>query len=356
MRRLAMMVLLVAFGGCRKPTAPEARVLPDVLRVRVRVTRPAAVDLAGMAPLVGTLRPWQHAVLSARVSGDVLSLAIERGDRVEKGKLLGALRVPGLPQQAAAAIANGVVAEAAWSEQKEISDRVKSVASANSAAVSAQEVALAAARAETARAKVLAARAEASRASALMSDARVVAPFDGVIVNRFVDAGSSVGAGDKLVELADISTLRLVLDIPERLIFLAHTGASVAVILPALGDRRVDAKISRFAPALDAATRSLRVEIDLHNDGSLFAGTEARVRFTDAQGKVLTIPAGALVVDAKGIFVFLVRDGRAIRRPIEIGADDGARVEVRRGLTADDEVVVGGGGLLADGDSIEVAR
>jgi len=356
MRRLAVMVLLMVLGGCRKPSSPEAHVRPDVLRVRVRVTRPAALDLAGMAPLVGTLRPWQHAVLSARVSGDVLSLAIERGDRVEKGKLLGALRVPGLPQQAAAAIASGVVAEAAWSEQKEISDRLKSVASANSAAVSAQEVALAAARAETARAKVLAARAEASRASALMIDARVVAPFDGVIVNRLVDAGSSVGSGDKLVELADISTLRLVLDVPERQTFLARMGAPVTVTIPALGERRIDAKISRFAPALDAATRSLRVEIDLKNDGSLFAGTEARVRFGDAQGKVLTIPADALVVDAKGSFVFVARDGKAVRLPIEVGSDDGARVEVRKGVTADDEVVVGGGGLLADGDSIEVAR
>lgn len=58
----------------------------------------------------------------------------------------------------------------------------------------------------------------------------------------------------------------------------------MVVTMSSQGDRRIDTKVSRFAPALDAATRTLRIEIDVANDGTLFAGAEARVRFSAAAG------------------------------------------------------------------------
>lgn len=350
-------VLAAATSSCRNGSpSPEATVSPDMLRVRVRVVHPTVSEVGASTPIVGTLRPWRRAILSARVAGDVTALSVERGDRVTKGKLLGELRVPGLPQQVASAIANEEVAEAMLVEQKDVADRMKGVAAANSSAVSSLEVSGANAKASTAAARLQAAKADATKASAMLSDARILAPFDGVIVARLVDPGTSVGPGDKLIEVAEVATLRLVVDVPERDTGLVSPDAPVVVTVPSLGDRKIDAKISRFAPALDAATRTLRIEIDVANDGTLFAGAEARVRFAARAGKVLTIPDDALVVGAGGTFAFIAKDGKAKRVPIKTGVDDGARVEVRQGLSAEDDVIVGGGGLLDDGAPVEIAR
>lgn len=348
---------VVATASCKNGgPAPEANVRSDALRIRVRVVHPTTADFGAGTPLVGTLRPWRRAILSARVAGDVTALSVERGDRVAKGKLLGELRVPGLPQQVASAVASEEVAEAMLVEQKDVADRMKSVAAANSSAVSSLEVSGASAKATTAAAKVQAAKAEAAKASAMLSDAKIIAPFEGVIVARLVDPGTSVAPGDRLVEIAEVATLRLIVDVPERDTGLVRPDAPVIVTVPSLGDRRIDAKVSRFAPSLDAATRTLRIEIDIANDGTLFAGAEARVRFAAPSGKVLTIPDDALVVGAGGMFAFVARDGKAKRVAIQTGTDDGARIEVRQGLYPDDDVIIGGGGLLDDGAPVEVAR
>lgn len=351
-------VLAVALVACRRESTPlTSTVRADALRVRVRVVHPTTAALHGATSLPGTLRPWRRAVLSSRLAGDVLAINVDRGDRVAAGAPLGALRVPGLSQQVAVAVASEEVAQAMLLEQADVADRMKSVAMASSAAVSSLEVSAARAKAVTAQAKAQAAKAEVTKASSMLGDARFVAPFEGVVVARMVDSGTSVASGDKLVEIADVSALRLVVDVPESDLRLVRASAPVVVDVPASGIDRLEAKVARFSPSLEMATRTLRLEIDLPNgDGRLFAGSEARVRFVDRLGSVLTIPDDALVVSPTGTFAFVASAGKAKRVPVQLGADDGASVEVRTGLSPDDEVIVGGGGLLDDGALVEVAR
>ncbi len=352
-----LIVLTLCVMGCRARSDARPNVRTQAVTLRVRTVKPTQEDVALSSPLIGTLRPWKQSVLASRVAGDVVALSVERGDRVKRGQSLGSLRVPGLTQELAATVAIAEVEEASLAEQVEIADRTKRVATANAAAVSLQEVAMSSAKAKTAAAKLRAAQVAATHIRSLLSDAQIVAPFDGVVLVRYVDPGTSVAAGMRLVEVADVDTFRLFVDVPERETPLVTLKAPVAVRFPSLGERQLEAVVSRFAPALDPTARTLRVEIDLKNEGTLVAGMEARVRFRERDAKdSLTLPADTLVLQAEGTFVLVVRNGKTARVPIQVGFDNGAKFEVRQGLDAAEEVIVGASSLLEEGTPVEVVR
>jgi RND family efflux transporter MFP subunit len=327
------------------------------MAVRVRAVKAKREKIAVGTVLIGTLEPFERATLASRATGDLAAVLVDRGDRVTSGQLLAFVRVPGLPQQAAAAEAARKLAEAEAASHDELASRARTVAAVNSAAIAPQELAIAEERATAAKAKIDVAAAEAMRVGAVAADARILSPYDGVVVSRLRDPGASVSSGTPVVEVAEIDKLRLVVDVPERDARFVKEGSPVIIALPTLGDRSLPAKVSRFAPVLQSSTRMLRAEIDVANDGSLVAGLDARVRFVDAtKADALTIPDDALSFDHETPVVYVARDSRAHRVSVKTGYDDGNQVEVVDGLSGDEEVLVGSAGILREGTEVEVTR
>lgn len=352
-------VLALGAGGCSerpRPAEAQARtVTAAALRVRgVPATR-GQVDAASL--LVGRLDPYERATLAVRLAGVLREVRADVGDRVHAGQVLATLQVPGLAAQAEAAVATSEAARRETELRDDAAGRAASVADRNRAAISEQEVLSARQSAGAAQARSSAAGAEARRLRDLVNDTRLVAPFDGVVVARRRDRGTSVSPGDVVLEVARVDLLRIRLDVPEAQSAFVRAGGPVTVTLPTLGGRRLDATISRFAPALDARTRMLPVEIDVPNaDGALVGGARAEVRLGGEGREAVLVPSEALLREGAESVLYIA-DGQVARRRVVVsGYDSGVQCEIREGVAAGDVVLVGGRGLLRDGVAVEVAR
>jgi RND family efflux transporter MFP subunit len=351
---------LLALLHCSRPQTTEHLAQPSSTLAPLRL-RGVPVERRRLEPqmtLVGRLAPYERAEMSARAAGIVIELRVELGDRVRAGQVLAVLQVPGLRAQVEAAAAETDAARQEVAVRDDTTARAQAVKQRNPAAIADQELRTAEGSLASARARASAKAADARRLSDLFADTRLVAPFDGAVVARYKDRGASVRAGDVLLEVARLDPLRLRLEVPEALAGLIQVGAPVRVVLPALGGRRVEAAISRFARALDPRTRMLPTEIDLKNaDGALVAGVHAEVRLLRGpQEAALVVPAEAVLTEAGEPVVYVADGGVARRRQVRRGYDSGLLTEIDEGLQAGEVVLLGGRGLLRDGVSVEVAR
>ncbi|HQY65514.1 MAG TPA: efflux RND transporter periplasmic adaptor subunit [Polyangiaceae bacterium] len=355
--------LLLGGVGCNPSRKAEASVETNEAmpapRLRLRVVRPRKEASSGERVLPGVLLPWQRAQLGARVAGELTRITVDRGDHVERGQLLATIGIPGLAEDVERAHAHRRTAQAELSSLEDQRQRVAKAVDAGPAGVIAEgEIAALDAKVEAAKARIASAAAELGHGGAMLADTRIVAPFTGTVAARRVDRGSALSAGSIIVEVVDVSTLRMTFDVPERDAAAVKVGQRVTVIVPALRDRRVDAKIARFAPALDEATRTLRVEADVPNvEGAMLAGVSARAAIDlGSRGEVLVLPADAVIQVVGEAFVYVMDGAVARKRKVVIGYDRGPFVEISSGLKGDEEIVTGGRGLVRDGAACEVAR
>jgi RND family efflux transporter MFP subunit len=346
--------------GCSERSASDsgdaAPVAAAAIRVRGVAAKKARIE-AGAA-LVGRLEPYERATLAVRLAGTIREMGVDVGDRVRAGQLLARLTVPGLSAQAAGAVAASEAAKRETEMREDVAGRTATIAQKNRAAISEQEVVTARNEVATAQARATSASAEARRLRELVSDTRVVAPFDGIVVARPKDRGTSVSAGDVVLEVARVDQLRIRLEIPEAQAGSVRLGAPVVATLPTLGGRRIEATVTRFAPALDARTRMLPAEIDVPNpDGALVGGVRAEVRLKNQTREgVLVIPSEALLHEGSETVVYVMESGVARRRVVRPGYDNGLTAEIQEGVAEGDVVLVGGRGLLRDGVGVEVAQ
>jgi len=192
---------------------------------------------------------------------------------------------------------------------------------------------------------------------------RVVAPFDGIITARNTDVGALVQAGDnsgpkELFHIAAIQTLRVYIPVPEVYAESVKTGEKVKLTLDAFPREVFTGTVVRNADAIDVASRTLNVEVDVDNpSGRLLPGAYAFVhlRVPSSTGAV-TIPSNTLLFRSEGLRAGVVRDGHVELTPISIGQDYGSAVEVLSGLTPHDAVIVNPSDSLANGTAVSVAN
>jgi RND family efflux transporter MFP subunit len=206
------------------------------------------------------------------------------------------------------------------------------------------------------------AQANQKQYTALSGYTRIVAPFAGVITNRYADTGALVAAGTAsstqaipVVRLAETSVLRLVLPIPESIAAEIQVGDPVKVHVQAL-DRDIQGKVARFADSLDLQTRTMDTQIDVENrNGSLMPGmyTETFLSLREKKN-VLTIPLEAVNRDGEDATVLAVDAGNVIEeRHVRLGLEDEKRVEVISGLGDGDHVVIGNRSEFHGGQKIQ---
>ena len=227
------------------------------------------------------------------------------------------------------------------------------------AAQSAVQAAEARVASAVARKETAVARAAAHAMRAIF--ATLTSPYESAVVTaRYLDVGALVEAGDSmLVKIADVTRLRLVLAVPERQVAHVRPGTQVEVRLDALPGRTLKAAVTRVGGALDARSRTLPVEVELDNAArELQPGMYARLTMTLApKAPSVTVPGGALLTTLAGDpYVFVVVEGKAQRREVRLGLDDGSRVEIVEGLAEGERVILGRPTALRDGDAVEVVR
>jgi RND family efflux transporter MFP subunit len=203
-------------------------------------------------------------------------------------------------------------------------------------------------------------RANVDRLEQLQSFERILAPVDGVITARNTDIGALIQADTtapkEIFHLSAIQKLRIYIPVPEVYGSSVKTGDTVEVTLDAFPGQNFTGTLVRNANAIDAASRTLNVEVDVDNSsGRLMPGAYAFVHFKVAPTSgAVTIPSNALLFRAEGLRVGVVRNSRVALLPITIGQDYGSEVEVLSGLTARDAVIVNPSDSLANGAQVQV--
>ena len=200
-------------------------------------------------------------------------------------------------------------------------------------------------------------RAEAERAQAMAAYARIVAPFDGTVTRRGIDTGhlTTPGAGgEPLFVVTRSGVVTISVGVPETEAARVDVGDRAQVRLQALEGKTFDGTVARTAWALDAPTRTLRVEIDLANpDRALRPGLYAYATIiAEERENALSVPAPAVVSDGGKTFCVTVADGHARRVEVKAGLSDGKRTEIVSGLGPDDLVVETNAATLADGEPV----
>jgi RND family efflux transporter MFP subunit len=188
----------------------------------------------------------------------------------------------------------------------------------------------------------------------------VVAPFAGVITRRNVDVGDLIdagGAGRALFMLTQTDPLRVYVNVPQSYAQLIKPGQEVSVTQAELLGQTFHGKVARTSASIDAATRTMQIEVSLPNrDGTLLPGAYVQVSLPLQSGKALTIPTNALLFRGEGMRVAVVDSGSRVRlHPIKIGRNYGETVEVLDGVVGSDQLVLNPSDSLAEGDQVTIA-
>jgi len=209
-----------------------------------------------------------------------------------------------------------------------------------------------------AAASIKVARSEARRVRALQNFATIVAPYDGVITRRHVDVGDLTepgSHGQPLFAVARDDIVRITVSVPEMYATEVGPGDQAKIRLQALAGKVFEGKVTRTSWTLDAKNRTLRTEIDLENPkGTLRPGLYAYATIiVEEHPGVLTVPSTAIVREDSRTFCVAVADGKAVRKPVSVGLEDGTRAEIRSGLQENEAVVKAYASSLADGQVVQ---
>jgi len=213
----------------------------------------------------------------------------------------------------------------------------------------------------SAAASIKVARSEARRVQTQQNFATIVAPYDGVITRRHVDVGDLTEPGSHglpLFVVARDDVVRITVGVPEMYATEVESGDRVLVHLQAITGKDFEGKVTRTSWTLDAKNRTLRTEIDVPNPkGTLRPGLYAYATIVvEEHPDVLTVPTTALVRQDSRTFCVIVSDGKAVRKPVILGLEDGTRAEIRSGLQGTEAVVKAYASSLADGQLVQVIQ
>ncbi len=404
---LVLLVVAVAFSACggsrgqSKPPAAQAQATPEA----VQVTTAAAIvrDLPQYIEATGSLGADEQTDVAPTVAGRVVAVGVDLGSYAQKGTVLvrlddadARLRLTQLQAQAAQAqsavrqaeakiglrpgqpfdparvaevgaaraayelaekqltrqarlLESGDVSRSAYDQQKAQRDQLQQQYEAQLAAARQNYAGI-----QTARSAAEAAQAQVAQAEKAIRDAVVYAPISGYVSERPADVGEYVTTSSKIATIVRTNPLRLRIDIPEQFISVVQTGQSVSVTTSAYADRSFAGRVARISPNVAPTSRTLTVEAEVDNGQNLLKpGQFATVRILLPQGQsAVLIPVRAVRTAENTSRVFVVNNGRAEERVVQLGQAEGDLVEIKSGVREGEVVATSNVEQLKDGIEI----
>ena len=337
----------------------------------VETAKVVAQALQKTVTIPGDLTPYQGVNLSARVSGFVEALTVDRGSWVKRGQRLATISAPELRAQRAEAEAKlqAVRAQEAEAQARMVSaqstyERLKA-ASSTPGVVAGNDLEIAERGLDAARAHVNALKSSGSAAEAAVKAVseieaylELTAPFDGVITERNAHPGSLVGPSTgALLRIEQVARLRLTVPVPEAYVGVITRGTTVEFGVSAFPDQTFQGVIARPAHSLDMKTRSMLVELDVNNPKQVLApGMFAEVQWPVSRAQAsLFVPRTAVVRTSERQFVVRVRNGVAEWVDVRRGELNGDVIEVFGDLREGDIVIRRGNDEIRPGTKIATA-
>ena len=401
----ASLLLLAACGGGSKASNTQpANVAAAPAAVDVTTTAAITRELPRFFEATGSFIADEQTDVSPSISGKVVAIGVELGSYVKRGQMIVRLddndsrirldQTQAQLQQAQAAVRQAEAKIGLRPGQAFDPVRVADVGSARVALELAEkqlrrferlietgdvsrssydqqkaqrdqlqqqyEVALTRARQDyaavsAARAGVLNAETQVAQARRNLSYALVYSPINGYVAERPADLGEYVSPATKVATVVSTNPLRVRIDIPEQALSSIQIGQGVSVNVSAYPERNFSGRVHHVSPSVTPNSRTLTIEAVVENsEGLLKPGQFATVRILQPQtSPAVLVPLRSVRAEAGTSYVFVIKDGRAERRIVQLGQADADLVEIKSGVAAGEQVATGNVELLNDGSPVK---
>lgn len=368
---LPIALILAQSMGCKQadvaPPPAQAVENPGVGAIRVEAAKARLAVLEAEVTVTGMTTPWRDANLRAEAGGRVLEVTVDNGDVVAAGDLL--LRIDGSRQRLAISGASARVEALEHDIELARTDYERKQGLVAKGSLPAAQLDAARHALERAEAAMDGAQADLGSARRSSKDARLEAPIDGLVTRRLVDVGDTLGPGAPLLDVVDLSKIRIHVGLAGSEIARLDQQAEARVTIEDLGGDPVPARFAALAPAADPVTGLFDVEYQLDNpDAKIRGGMVATVDLPLRTGEQrVLIPRAALTRRSGRLSVFVLApvselgsasDGferrTAILREVRVGADGDGEVEILAGVEPGEVVAISAQHALADAVVVEL--
>ena len=345
MKYILLIIGLYLFSACSSNDSKKADPSDSTKEAPAYTLAPVQKSgVATMVKLPAELFAYQEVSIFPKVNGYVKNVYVDIGSQVYKGQLLMLLEAPESGEATTQAKEKYEESKASYSIDKENYARLLE-ASATAGAISPLDLSSARAKMQADSALANAEKSNWQMEQTLQAYLNVTAPFDGVITERNVFAGALVNAEAKdkpMLELKDIKTLRLKVDVPESISGSFKVKDTISFYTSAFPGKRMIAKISRESMNISAQLRSERMEADVQNkDETLQPGMYADVvLYSNGTGNALSVPRSSVVISTEGKYVIAMRNGHKVKVNVLTGNETKERIEIFGPIQAGENVIV----------------
>jgi len=384
----AVVFLTFWFGYTREP----AEVNAEHKAVPVEVQKVSTDTIENTIELTGWIEANMVVDVKSKVAGRIESLQavsssgnlvpVEEGLTVTKGQQLAIIDHDVYLAQVSSAEAAVKAAEVELADAEREKKRILSLYQGGSATEQSKDKAVTSA--ELAAARLSSAKAALELAKINLNESTIISPIDGTVTKKHIDQGNLVSLGSPIVTLADMKTVKVIVSVAEKYTPEITVATPAEIRVDAFPEKVFTANVYSVYPALDQQTHTIQVEIRLSNEdppkGPRSAGTGkaglvpskpsawspwllkpgmfARVTLiTQRKDNVVVIPRDVILggkIDKP--YVYVLEDGVAHKRIVEVGIIEGPNCEITNGLKAGETLVVNGMHSLTEGSAVELVR
>lgn len=308
--------------------------------------------------LSGELKPYYNSEIYSKIDGILEKRFVNIGDNVKQGEMLAIISAPLIDSDKT--MAQKSLTEAQYRQTLAHDTYTRYQKAFKDGAISPQEMQTKETDYQTAQIEYKIALASLKRANSMQNYEYIKAPFSGVITKYNLDSGANVVAGGSttstlLFEISQIDKLRLRIDIPQSYIDRVKLNQKIKFFVPEEPDKIYIGTLSKLSKSFDATTRTMKAEITVENkDLKLFAGQYVKTIIPfETKNKMLLVKNSAIITDENGSRVLTVDDNNILHfKKVEIGKDFGDVVEITKGLSEKDRIVVNYNDNLKDGQKV----
>jgi len=362
--KLIIVVFLAGFAGLAVMGITSRSASTATLQVEtnqaaeltVAVVTPEKAPATVSVDLPGQTQAYIEAPIFAQTTGYLKKWYFDIGAKVKAGDVLAEIDTPQVDQDLNQAKANLRQAQAALDLSLVTYKRDQDLLERK--VIAQQDFDTASSDLHSKQATVNANAAAVSRLQALEDFKIVKVPFDGIVTRRNTDIGQIVnsGSGTPLFDVAQVSPLRIYVNVPEAMAGYVRVGGPANVTFNEFPGQKFSGQVVRTAQAIDPASRTLLTEVDVANDsGQLFPGAYSPVHLETEGPASLLVPSSSLLFRSEGASLGIVGpDNRVHLKKIKIGRDLGGKLEIVNGISPTDRIVVNPADSLAEGMVVHI--
>jgi RND family efflux transporter MFP subunit len=331
----------VMTAGCRNKNGETTQQKKNIPLVEVEVAR--LRPITRHIKLTGTIEAARVARIASPAEGPVLNCSVREGDRVQQGQVILTIGRKWAAEEQVEA------ARKELAREEEDLQRIEQLV--RSGAIPAEQI-------EESQLRVSRARAQLAKALESMEDYQIRAPWAGIVSKVFITDGYFVSPRETLLEIFDPHSLVIRFAVPEKELENVRAGMQLSVTLDTYNHHVFDAKITRLYPELDRKMHTRIVEASLTENIDIVPGMFTRISLpVQTMKDAIIIPDSAVVITAEGDkVVFIVKDGKALRRKVSIGIEEMQAVQISDGIQVGDAVVISGNQKLQDGMEVSILK